>query len=224
MLKAVFATATLAPCALAQPSAAQDPRFEIFSGAELSVTSRFLYSGVIVAPFGGLDTPGLRLRAYGGAGDYKLDDGTWVAKQAGHALIGWAHWWGNHGLTLYAGISGEHHDAAPTQSKHGTELGASVLAEGWWRVAPDTILSASAGYTDVYENVSGRIGVTHALNERWGLIGEVRGGDDIDGAYWAAGAGVTAHYRGYDAALVAGLSGDEDDSGFSLRAQFSTRR
>ncbi|MCB1481568.1 MAG: cellulose biosynthesis protein BcsS [Rhodobiaceae bacterium] len=203
---------------------ADDSLHDLFFGTDLSVTSRFVYSGAVLAPMGGLDQPGLRIRAYGGAGDYKLDDGTWVDKQAGHLLAGWAFWHGDLGVTVYAGVAAERHDAPTTQSKHGTKTGASVLAEGWWRVDPQTVLSATAGYSDVYETVSGRIGVTREVTDRWGLIAEVRGSDDIDGPYWAAGAGITTRAYGLDAAVIAGASGDDDDTGFSLRAEIRMRR
>lgn len=216
--------AALSAGMIAIPARAEESLHDIFFGTDISVTSRFVYSGTVTAPFGGPDRPGLRIRAYGGAGEYRLDDGTWVAKQSGHLLAGWTFWQGNFGATVYAGVAAEHHDAPATQSKHGTKTGAAALAEGWWRASPQTVLSASAGYADVYETFSGRIGVTHEMTERWGLIAEARGGHDIDGAYWAAGAGITAHVRNLDAALIAGASGDDDDTGFSIRAEIRMRR
>lgn len=210
--------------ARAEESHAERSRHDLFFGTDLSVTSRFVYSGAIIAPTGSLDEQGLRVRAYGGAGRYRLADGTWVDKQAGHALIGWTFWNADRGATLYAGVGAEHHDAAPTQSKHGTKVGVSLLAEGWLRVDAQTLASASAEYSSVYDTLAGRIALTRQLTPRWGLIGEVRGGNDVDGTFWAAGAGVTAHVRDIDAALIAGASGDEDDTGFSLRAEIRTRR
>ncbi|MCB1480242.1 MAG: cellulose biosynthesis protein BcsS [Rhodobiaceae bacterium] len=223
-LHAAFIIAVLGPGIFASRAKADDSLHELFFGTDVSVTSRFVYSGAIAAPMGGLDQPGLRIRAYGGTGEYKLDDGTWVDKQSGHLLAGWAHWQGDLGLTIYAGVAAERHDAPTTQSKHGTKTGAAVLAEGWWRADPRTVVSATAGYADVYETLSGRIGVTHEITERWGVIAELRGIDDIDGPYWAAGAGITAHVRGIDAAVIAGASGDDDDTGFSLRAEIKSRR
>lgn len=210
--------------AMAPPASADESLAHLFFGTELSVRNQFVYSGAIIAPAGGLDQPGWRFRAYGGTGRYRLDDGTWVDKQTGHGLIGWAHWNDAGGVTLYAGIAAERHDAAPTQSKHGTEAGAAVLAEAWRRLDPATLVSASLGYADVYETLSGRIAMSRTLNARFDLVGEARGGHDSDGTYWAIGAGVTAHVSDVDATLVAGASGDENRSGFSVRAEISTRR
>lgn len=206
------------------PATGEDSRNHLYFGTEVSVVTRFAYGGAIMAPLGGLDTPGLRLRAFAGGGRYRLDDGTWIDKQAGHVMAGWAHWRGDVGAAVYAGVDVEHHDAPATQTKHGTQAGFAAIADAWWRTGPDTLVSASAGYSHVYDNVHARVALSHDWNGRWGLVGEVRGGHDEDGGYWAAGAGIISRAWGIETQIIAGVSGDEDDTGFSLRTQIGVRR
>ncbi len=197
---------------------------ELAGGAVVTVDDRFGYAQSTFAPRGGLDRPGLRINVLLGGGNYRLDNGTWVDKTLANALAGWAFWSGNRGAAVYAGITYEDHASPPSQAKSGEAFGAAVRGEGWWRLDASTLFSAGAAYSSPHEEVSGRVAVDRQIARYFRARAEASIGDDIDGTFWSAGAGGTAHIFRVEATVMLGVSGDDDDTAFSARVEFRVRR
>ncbi len=144
---------TLAILALSSPPAVADqppPGREIWAGVDVSTNVWLVYSGVTLAPFGGIHDDGLRFRAAGGYGEYTYTDkvpgadpafsrGIQFHAQTYYAdfLIGYLKRWGDLTAKGFVGASIISHDISPFDTETvaiGDEVGVKGVIELWLNI------------------------------------------------------------------------------------------
>lgn len=157
----VPAAAALAGCmsAAAEPG----PSWHLFSGFDASGRSAFAHQGMVWAPFGDLHAQGWQMRAVASHGGYLYQRhgvDTRGRMMALEAMTGYRLFWDDRGATVSAGFRLRDHSTSPADPDkrwQGLRGGPAVLAEGWLRVRPDTVVSASAGYAAPGRGYSARL-------------------------------------------------------------------
>ncbi|HEX2839787.1 cellulose biosynthesis protein BcsS [Hyphomicrobium sp.] len=138
---------------MSSPSAVADepsPGREVWAGADVSTHVWLVYSGVTLAPFGGIYDDGLRFRAAGGYGEYSYTDkvpgadpafsrGIQFHAQTYYAdlLIGYAKRWGDLTAKGFVGASIISHEISPLDSETiaiGDEVGVKGVIELWLNI------------------------------------------------------------------------------------------
>jgi len=155
-----LAATSLAVC-LGSPALAEEARRDRFkdrlyfySGVDVARDSSYGWAGAAWAPLDTMHREGLRLRAQGGLGRYRYEtsnvpDG-WNTgnKLDGEMLVGWQFLRGAHALAIYAGVnvtSNTLEQPDPSNRDQGTQLGAKIVAEWFYRLDEDWTLTAAAG-------------------------------------------------------------------------------
>jgi hypothetical protein len=154
------------------------PRIEAWSGGEGLDRIWSIYSGMSLAPFGGVREDGFRLRSVAGYGDYGT--GTlWFTD----LLAGYHHQWGPVTLKAFAGLSvTDRQSAQPSSLPLGTELGGKGVAEVWWNITDRAWTSADLSWGAPHGIYNGRVRLGWRL---WpelstGLEGGAAGSDERD--------------------------------------------
>jgi hypothetical protein len=125
------------------------------------------YMGVLYAPFGGMDKSGLRLSAFGLAGDYHYhgDPGETFRGQfvSADALIGYSQVFNNGAATLQVGANFQDHRIRPTDPSNsvvGSKTGFKVQGDIWVNPTERTLVYALASYSTAFNTYYsvGRLG------------------------------------------------------------------
>lgn len=152
----------LGSACLAAPARAESEsrRFLFFSGTDVSTVSGFAWSGAEAALRPSRDVSGPIFRVMGGAGryDYAKDgapDGKVIGDvMTGEVLAGWRQIGTALCVSVLGGFAIEDHNLDvddPDNEVQGTESGAKVMAELFWRPSDRTYIDASATYAAPFD-------------------------------------------------------------------------
>jgi hypothetical protein len=131
----------------------------LFSGGDLSSLSAFNWTGA-EAGWNSLDRSGPVFRIMGGMGTYAYDkDGAPDGKVAGtvmlgEVLAGWRHIGTAVCVSVLGGFAIEDHDLDvpdPENEVQGSESGAKIAAEVFWRPTQTTQVEASVAYATTFD-------------------------------------------------------------------------
>lgn len=159
--------------ALSSPPAVADeppPGREVWAGVDASTHVWLVYSGVTLAPFGGLYDDGLRFRAAGGYGGYTYTNKVSGADPAQgiqfHAqtyyadfLIGYLKRWGDLTAKGFVGASIISHDITPLDSETvaiGDEVGIKGVIELWLNIGERGWGSLDLAWSSAYSTRTAR--------------------------------------------------------------------
>jgi cellulose biosynthesis protein BcsS len=138
------------------PEAAQSPpRVETWSGGEVFRHVRSVYGGATVAPFGGVQEDGFRLRGVLGYADY--GKGTMAF---GDVLIGYHKQLGSVTGKIFGGLTVTDHvpdPGEPFAALRGTEHGGKGVLEAWWNITDQAWASADLSFGSTHMDYGGRI-------------------------------------------------------------------
>lgn len=151
------------------PAAADEapPSKEIWAGAEVTVNTWSVYSGITAALYGPLEADGWRIRAVGGYGAYSYPkDHVTIRGYSGFAdlLVGYQQQFGSVTLKGFAGVAAENHTLLPFDPDSdvvGDEYGAKTVLETWWTITPEAWTSLDLSWSSLY-------GGTYAMRARAG--------------------------------------------------------
>jgi len=182
--------------AFACPALAADSdsprRFVFFSGVDMSSISVFSWGGVDAPLFArSRDVSGAVTRIMGGGGYYDYektgapDDRVMGTVAMGEVMAGWRQIGRSACVTVLGGFAIASHmlDVVdPTNRVQGTESGAKVQAELFWRPTAKTQIDASASFSTVYDSWRVRLAGGYTLWRGWvaGLESEAFGNLESD--------------------------------------------
>jgi hypothetical protein len=212
---------------LARADSKANRRFLFFSGVDVSSLSAFSWAGAEVSLFRSRDVSGPAVRVTGGMGSYDYDKedapdgevrGTVVL---GEFLAGWRHIGTAMCLGIFGGFAIEDHELDvpdPGNEVQGTETGAKIAAELFWRPSKVWQVEASAAYATTFDFWRVRLAggraawrgmVVGAETEAFGNAGsdQARLGLFVSDIGW----------RNYDFKLSAGALRDNEDAGMYAR-------
>jgi Cellulose biosynthesis protein BcsS len=138
-----------------EPEAQGPPQVETWSGAEVFQRVWSVYGGATVAPFGGVQDDGFRLRGVLGYADY----GRGVTA-FGDLLIGYHKQLGPLTIKVFGGLTVTDHIPDPSEQfppLQGTEYGGKGVLEAWWNVTDQTWASADLSFGSTHMDYGGRI-------------------------------------------------------------------
>jgi hypothetical protein len=200
----------------AAPVRASDPSGEIqhvefHSGAEAFRHAWSLYTGATLAPFGGLQENGLRLRVTGGYGAYSYS-GARAFGPSSHivsfdgkatfaeALIGYQAQFGPLTIKVFGGVTATQHEISPFDPEtvvQGRGWGGKAVLETWWDISDRAWTSLDLAWASLYDSYSARARLgwrlTPALSAglEAGAVGHVEGNMARLGGFvryeWASG-------------------------------------
>ena len=208
-----------------------EARLELFSGGDVTANSSFGYTGGVWALGRNINSPGFRLRASGGYGDYAYDgslplvggsiparfggDVTLLDLMAGHL---WRR--GDWTLKAYAGAQYADHDIAPADpanSVSGSRWGAKGQIELWRNLGAKSWFSSDGSYGTAFGDYWAQVKVGRQFHRRLtlGLEAGGLGNEEYDAG--RGGAFARLHLNRLDITVSAGVRGDylgEDRSGY----------
>lgn len=216
---------------VAAATAEQPPSWHFFSGADLTEGSAFVHQGMIWTPRGNLHEPGWRLRGLvdGGAYRYRSDGIRITGRMVGLELMPGYSWFNDRaGLTLYLGGTISSHYTKPHEAnkpRQGNRLGATVLAESWYRLTESVTLDASAGYGTASRSYTVRLAATVALEDRVIVEPEIAAFGEHGYHQQRGGVLVELHRTAHLRVLAGGgWSHDRDGSGAYLTVRLKSWR
>ncbi|KAB2911759.1 MAG: cellulose biosynthesis protein BcsS [Hyphomicrobiaceae bacterium] len=195
---------------------------ELWVGAEAFVHAWSLYSGATLAPFGGIQQNGVRLRAVAGYGGFNYASPRWNgtavetvkfqgAVSFADVLAGYHHQLGPVTLKIFAGLQGGEHSISPDDPQSqvkGAGLGVKGVLEGWWNIGDKAWSSADLAWGSLHQNYAARLrlGWRALPMLSAGLEAGASGNEECDLA--RGGGFVRYEWARGEVALSAGLSGD----------------
>ena len=177
--------------------------YETYSGADATRDVWLLYSGVTIAPFGGIYGNGVRLRASGGYGQYgyqghRAGDPKGTKREFSgqvsyaEALVGYQAQFGALTAKAFAGIAAIAHLITPLDPiedggllTQGLDYGVKGALELWLNLGSDAWTSLDASWTMAHQAYAGRwrIGYrvlpTVSLGLEAGINGHLLTGDSV---------------------------------------------
>lgn len=203
------------------------PRYELFSGVDVTSNSIFGYAGGVWAFGKNVSGEGLRVKVLTGTGGYDYDsslpgvagsvnfDGDVVLAQ----LLGGYLWRrGEWTIKAYMGLGFEDHDISPNDpanSVNGDDFGVMGQVELWRNLGEKSWFSADASYGDVFGSYWGQMRLGHRFGKRIsaGIEGGVLGNEEYDGG--RGGGFIRYHMGEMELTLSGGASGAYygDDTG-----------
>lgn len=145
-------------------------RFELGVGAQAFRDAWALYTGVTAAPFGGLGSDGLRLRAVGGYGAYTYSGrraagvGSRIREFEGETafadlLAGYQKQLGPLTVKGFAGLMTAGNRITPDDPEtaiRGRGLGAKLALETWWTIGEQAWASVDVSWGTIHDTYGGR--------------------------------------------------------------------
>lgn len=203
----------------AQPG---QPQFELSTGAETAQQSWAVYSTLTMAPFGGLYSDGLRLRASGGYGAYSysglrdLGAGSQLLKFAGTVsfgdiLIGYHRQVGPLTLKVFAGGTVAQHVLSPLDPEadvHGLGFGAKGVVETWWTLSEQAWAQLDLSYGTLHESFAGRLRLGWRLLPPLSVGLEAGTAGNVDGETGRIGGFLRYEWDGGELSVSAGVMTD----------------
>lgn len=195
-------------------------RWVAFTGFDASKDSYSAWAGALIAPFGDLDTSGIRVQIMGegGAYSYPVTGGSIDGiTTGGSVLAGYGFEGDNYSINLLAGANAVNHMLSAidtTNPVNGTAVGAKVLANARVNPTPATLISGEGEYSTAFD--------TYATNAKFGIqvfgiaglfIGPEAGlSGDEQSNQWRVGGHLTEFTLGpLQVALAAGYANDSDN-------------
>jgi Cellulose biosynthesis protein BcsS len=213
----------LAPSSFAaaeSPAQAVQPRFEMWTGAEVFQQVWSLYAGGSYAPFGSVREDGFRVRAVAGYGAYTYSSPRWtgLATQIvrfhgsttfADLLAGYHQQLGSLTIKILGGLTVADRMADdPDASNQATRAGGKAIVETWWNVTDQVWASVDLSWSAL-DNV---YGTRARVGWRWwpefsvGLEGGAAGSFDYDTA--RLGGFVRYEWAAGELSVSGGVSGD----------------
>lgn len=140
-------------------------RLYFYTGLDIARDNGYGWGGMAWAPFAPMDQEGLRLRTQTGGGRYQYRTqavpGGWNTgnKTDGEVLLGWQFLRGAHALALYGGVNvvdNRLDDPDPGNRDQGTQFGAKIVAEWFYRLDERWTLTAAISASTADGTVNGR--------------------------------------------------------------------
>jgi len=218
----VAALAWLSGTALAQEPEIDRRWREAWTGADVSSSVWLLYSGVTVAPRGGIYDNGLRLRTSAGYGGYEFEDARinngaieqhhFKADTAfADALVGYQHRFGELTAKAFVGVAAITHsvrEPGALNAPQGLEFGPKVAAEFWLNMGPNAWTSLDLNWTSAHDTYAVRMRSGYRVLPTFtaGVEAGINGtGDQMDDR---AGLFLRYEWSGGEISGSAGIAGD----------------
>ena len=160
-----------------------DPRFLLFSNADLWGHGGFLHGGVVWSPRG-VDHEGFALKLMFGGGNYRYISGALGNAEvngrllAGSIMPGWRFVRGKFIASIYAGVDVQNHQLTPDDPSaglRGSYTGLRVNAELWYEPTTSTMLAADALVSTIGPSYNARIAWGWRMFDRFYIGPEVQG-------------------------------------------------
>lgn len=202
--------------------AKKSPRFETFSGTDVTTGSVFGYFGGVWALGRDVRDAGFRLKALGGWGqyDYKTTLPGFPGEKTVNGIVGLlqvlgGYQWqrGEWTIKTYAGFSYEEHKLNvfdPGNSVEGPKTGGIGQVELWRNLGPSGFLSVDSSYSTAFDGyfLQGRLGKRPVQRLSLGIEGAALGNEEHNSG--RGGAFLRVHLRGSDITVSGGVSSDYD--------------
>lgn len=168
----LFGRSTLACAGDGTPATGSTrPHFEFSSGAQIFDRAWSLYSGATIAPFGGIQQDGARLRVVAGYGAYSYSSLHPTAtlpilqKFRGEAtfaelLAGYQVQVGPITLKAFLGVEASDHRIEPFDTETsiiGAGWGGKAVLENWWNIGDQTWASLDLAWATLHDSYSARL-------------------------------------------------------------------
>jgi hypothetical protein len=180
-------------------------RVESFIGVDATPAWLHVYGGATFAPYGNLNTSGLRLWIYGESGTYRyFSDPTSTvraAEQLGDVLVGYGFSGETYSLNLFIGANVDDQklfSPDPENPVQGTKFGAKIRAEFWTHPTSWSLICAEADYSTAFQryHVLGQFGFeTFRKGIFLGPEISIMGNEQYN--QWRVGAHLTAVHQQY---------------------------
>ncbi len=207
---------------LASPSARADPqqlRFsqEIWAGADTASHVWLVYTGATIAPYGGIFTDGLRLRAAAGYGEYSYS-GERDAQLRSFAartvftdvLVGYLKRLGPLTAKAFVGATAIEHDISPNDPENpvsGLAYGPKAVGELWLNMGANAWSSVDANWTSAHQTYAGRVRTGYRILEGVSLGAEARVDGNALDKDMRGGLFVRYEWVGGEVSLAGGVAG-----------------
>lgn len=216
--------------------ATKTPRsWEVWAGADATSHTWLVYSGVTLAPFGGIHDNGWRLRAAGGHGGYRyshrdaanppqqgqVTTGEFAEFEAttnySEVLAGYLYRFGPLTVKAFAGAAVIQHDIEPTgiftdpdiyNGVQGTETGFKGAVELWLDMGERAWTSIDLNWTTAHETGSGRMRTGYRVDPRWSAGLESILDTNAEHREGRGGLFVRYEWEGGEVSAAGGVSGD----------------
>ncbi len=170
-----------------------------FSGFDVSNRSYSGYAGTLIAPYGDLNSSGLRLYILGEAGSYKYPVTTGYIKgtyASGDLLVGYGFEGDNYSINLLAGGNAVNHmlsEIDVDNSVNGTAFGGKARADAWINPTPQTLVAGEAEYSTAFRAyyAKGKLGFDITNGQQVFIGPEVSTGGDERSKQWRVGGHIT---------------------------------
>ena len=138
-----------------------EPEYHVLAFSGVDVTSRNStdgWMGALFSPTTDLDSFGPRIYVLGGGGYYKYPSMTTGQQvkgtyETGDLLGGWGFEGRNYSANILAGLNVENHNLSmpdPTNSVHGTQVGAKIRVDGWINPTPRSLIYEEGEYSTAF--------------------------------------------------------------------------
>jgi hypothetical protein len=175
-------------------------QFTGFVGVDVARLSYSGFTGVLIAPQGGVENSGLRAFILGEAGTYKYPlDATTKNKgnyTGGEFLLGYGFEGVNYSVTLLAGANVVDHTLSqddPDNSVQGTKYGAKGRLLAWINPTPQTLIASDADYSTAFRSYYARMKLGYDMTPNRGIFigpeAAALGNERFD--QWRVGAHIT---------------------------------
>lgn len=133
----------------------EPPHVEVWSGGEAFRHIWSTYGGATIAPFGGVQDDGFRLRGVAGYANYGKG-----IMAFGDVLLGYHKQLGTVTIKVFGGLTVTNHVPAPGEPfppLQGTEYGGKGVVEVWWNITDQAWASADLSFGSTHMDYGGRI-------------------------------------------------------------------
>ncbi len=218
--------------ATVEPAGVAAPWREIAVGATVTPLSWALYSSATIAPLGGLDADGVRLRLGSGYGKYRYDtlppargdcrygfgDGRTKVINGrvtfADILAGYQLGIGNTTIKAFAGLAMDQQELTPLDicnRNSGRDLGFKAVVETWTNLTPAIWLALDGSWTQAHETYSARARLGYRVLPQLSIGFEEALLGNISGDLARSGLFARYDWSGGEVALAAGVSGQRFD-------------
>jgi hypothetical protein len=220
---AVLVAATGLSAQARADDAAALPRFEFWTGAQAFDHVWSLYSGASVAPFGGIQEDGLRLRAVGGYGAYSYSGPraagltSQVVKFHGTStftdlLVGYHKQLGPVTVKAFGGLMGADHRLNPDDPEtgiRGAGFGGKVALETWWTISDAAWSSVDVSWGSLHHTYATRARLGWRVLPALSAGLEAGAAGNVEGDVVRGGAFVRYEWSGGEVSVSGGASNDK---------------
>lgn len=217
--RAVSALGYAGSAALAQANGETGKQWVAFTGADVSKDNYSAWIGALIAPFGDLDTSGVRvlISGEGGAYSYPVTGGSIDGIMTGGSLLaGYGFEGDNYSVNLLAGGNAANHNLSAidaTNPVQGTAAGVKAHIDASVNPTPSTLVYGEGEYSTAFRTyyVNGKFGIQVPGIEGLFFGPEAGVSGDQQSNQWRVGAHLTEFTVGpVQVGLSAGYADDSD--------------